>query len=101
MRPMRSTPARGSSTGMGLIPQYPTDTAAGHAVIGKCGRGWPLPDSNEGRSGINPASVSGILQSWTDRTGTPKRKWPKEVLLGEHTSLGPKSYCPDYRNLPV
>ncbi len=28
-------------------------------------------------------------------------KWPKEVPLGEHTSLGPKSYCPDYRNLPV
>jgi hypothetical protein len=29
-----------------------------------------------------------------------KRKWPKEVSLGEHTSLGPKSYCPDYRTLP-
>jgi len=38
-------------------------------------------------------------RSRTDRKN--KRKWPKEVPLGEHTSLGPKSYCPDYRNLPV
>ena len=36
-----------------------------------------------------------------EREGAHKRKWPKEVPLGEHTSLGPKSYCPDYRNLPV
>ncbi|GMV31227.1 MAG: hypothetical protein AMXMBFR59_33520 [Rhodanobacteraceae bacterium] len=29
------------------------------------------------------------------------KDWPKEAPLGERTSLGPNSYCPDYRSLLV
>lgn len=37
----------------------------------------------------------------TARVTALGKDWPKEVSLGEHTSLGPNSYCPDYRSLLV
>ena len=73
-------------------PKRPTEGAFGEIL----GHGWPnLELGVETPSSV--ISECGAMQSWTDC----KRKWPKEVPLGEHTSLGPKSYCPDYRNLPV
>jgi hypothetical protein len=73
-----------------------TGVATEGAVVEECGHGWPLLEPGEA---ISPKLIAGRgpMQSGKDCT----RKWPKEVPLGEHTSLGPKSYCPDYRNLPV
>ena len=75
----------------------PKPTHAKKDALGEIlGHGWPILEFGRAAS---PRVIAGcgLTRSWTDR----KRKWPKEVPLGEHTSLGPKSYCPDYRNLPV
>ena len=60
----------------------------------------------DGRSGLdreqeNRTPGRSLLEAAITDDRKNKRKWPKEVSLGEHTSLGPKSYCPDYRTLPV
>jgi hypothetical protein len=88
------------STKPGFSAQNRIERLTERAVVEECGHGWPLLESGEAMS---PQLIPGCgpMRSRTDRTNEPKRKWPKELPLGEHTSLGPKSYCPDYRNLPV
>jgi hypothetical protein len=89
--------AKGSApTKRALDAKVRENAATKGAVVEECGHGWPLLELGKITS---PRLIAGRtpMRSRTDR----KRKWPKEVPLGEHTSLGPKSYCPDYRNLPV
>jgi hypothetical protein len=99
---MRTLEKRPSETvdEAGLFSANPAERSTERAVVEECGHGWPLLESGEA---MPPQLIPGYgpMRSRMDRTHEPKRKWPKEVPLGEHTSLGPKSYCPDYRNLPV
>lgn len=99
---MRSTTAQGKFHGNGDDSAPPNQHRLGAARGHRKARPWIVASGfRRSPTRIQPAEELGDSAIQDGPRGALKRKWPKEVSLGEHTSLGPKSYCPDYRNLPV
>src|SRR6478736_1840627 len=96
---MRSAPARWKFHKMGSCRKRPSDLAGRLPMGSAATAAEDAPESPSRKTWHEPASDAAVRD---DPTGKPqKENGPRRCSLGEHTSLGPKSYCPDYRTLPV